>query len=246
MDREKIIDLLANPGKLNSRSAGYLRKLASRYPYCQPLRFLLAKNLQGDASGDFEEHVNQAAALSVDRRKFQNFMSGRQEGFSTSVTKQQTRLSEKKHPVVFGFFHFLSKKKGQPPIPAPTARPSSKPVAIVDYDDLIGLKKEPGAPVAYHATASKLPKRKHDHLIEKFINEDPRIGMPRKDLSSENLAEKPASGLGEFASETLAQIFERQGLFSKALIIYQNLSAKYPEKSSYFAEKISALKTHQL
>lgn len=43
-------------------------------------------------------------------------------------------------------------------------------------------------------------------------------------------------------SETMARVYARQGYFDKAIQIYEQLQAKFPEKTEYFAEKISQLK----
>ena len=46
----------------------------------------------------------------------------------------------------------------------------------------------------------------------------------------------------ELASETLAQLLERQGHYEQAIDMYERLSLIYPEKSSFFAGKIETLK----
>ena len=43
-------------------------------------------------------------------------------------------------------------------------------------------------------------------------------------------------------TETLALVLERQGRYDKAIAVYEKLIAKYPEKSSIFAIRISELK----
>lgn len=43
-------------------------------------------------------------------------------------------------------------------------------------------------------------------------------------------------------SETMARVYARQGYIEKAIQIYEQLTAKYPEKSAYFAEKIEKMR----
>jgi ATP/maltotriose-dependent transcriptional regulator MalT len=45
----------------------------------------------------------------------------------------------------------------------------------------------------------------------------------------------------EAASETLAQIYVRQGNFSAASQVFARLKEKYPEKAAYYEEQIAKL-----
>lgn len=68
--------------------------------------------------------------------------------------------------------------------------------------------------------------------LEKFIASEKKKKAP---------ANKPTDY--SFVTETLAKIYERQGLVDKAIAAYEQLSLKNPEKSAYFAVHIERLKT---
>jgi hypothetical protein len=87
-------------------------------------------------------------------------------------------------------------------------------------------------------------KQLQSELIDRFIITNPRI-EPRKEKSDEPVMDisKPfVEERGELVSETLARIYINQGYFSRAIDIYEKLSLKFPEKSSYFASQIEKVK----
>lgn len=81
-------------------------------------------------------------------------------------------------------------------------------------------------------------------IIESFINKSPRIKPPKESTSNtknEDLSKASTELPSNLISENLANIFEKQGKISKAIAIYKQLILKYPEKKSYFAQKLETL-----
>jgi len=106
---------------------------------------------------------------------------------------------------------------------------SSEPVVIADQQTY----KEP-------QSARQL----QSDLIDKFIFANPKI-EPRKEKSdapNEDISKPFAEERGAFVTETLARIYIKQGYYSRAIDIYEKLSLKFPEKSSYFASQIEKVK----
>ena len=96
---------------------------------------------------------------------------------------------------------------------------------------------------------TEILKEKTDNLpktgiIEKFITEQPRISKPKQaDFFKPQEAAKKSLSLPEgLVTETLAQIYEQQGHFERAILAYEKLTVKHPEKFTYFAARISKLK----
>ena len=83
-------------------------------------------------------------------------------------------------------------------------------------------------------------------LIDKFIIANPRI-EPQKDktyVSYEDISRPFVEEAGGLVTETLAKIYIGQGYYSRAIDIYEKLSLKFPEKSSYFAVQIEKVKEY--
>ena len=83
-------------------------------------------------------------------------------------------------------------------------------------------------------------------LIDKFILENPSISRPKAEFYNPiSVAQNSITDQENIVSETLAQIYEKQGYFDKAISIYEKLGLKYPEKSRYFAAQIERIKESQ-
>ena len=89
-------------------------------------------------------------------------------------------------------------------------------------------------------------KKLQAELIDKFIITNPRIEPNRGKmlLPIEDISKPSVEAEGGFITETLAKIYVNQGYYSKSIDIYEKLSLKFPEKSSYFATQIEKVKEY--
>ncbi|MDB4270676.1 hypothetical protein N9896_01150 [bacterium] len=88
-------------------------------------------------------------------------------------------------------------------------------------------------------------KKKKFELIDKFIENKPKI-VPTENLTSNiNIKDSTTIDKNELMTETLAKVYLEQKKYKKAIQAYKILSLKYPEKSSFFANRIKAVRKLQ-
>lgn len=101
----------------------------------------------------------------------------------------------------------------------------------------------PDEPVLPVSEPDPVRKAKFD-LIEQFISQQPQL-RPKKaklDLPQVNMAALSAREESGPVTETLARVYVEQKHYEAAIQAYEILRLKYPEKSSFFATQISAIR----
>jgi len=130
---------------------------------------------------------------------------------------------------------------------------SEEPEAIIDEcvplssrveeDKESDREKDPEPDTEQVIPVAQQPANGSRTLIQQFISGD--FGAIRADSPSSlkgDVAADSAKENDHLITDTLAQIYIRQGLFAKAIYAYEKLSLKYPEKSAYFAAQIEKIR----
>jgi len=87
-------------------------------------------------------------------------------------------------------------------------------------------------------------KKKFD-MIDRFLENNPRIVPQEEGVAKVDISDSTKIDSEELMTETLARVYLEQKKYKKALQAYKILSLKYPEKSSFFASRIKAVKQLQ-
>jgi tetratricopeptide (TPR) repeat protein len=94
------------------------------------------------------------------------------------------------------------------------------------------------------STQTSEDKKKKLDLIDKFIENNPKITPIAKDATVP-VIETVTEDSSYLMTETLARVYLEQKKYTKAIQAYEILILKYPEKSSFFADRISDIKILQ-
>ena len=116
-------------------------------------------------------------------------------------------------------------------------------VKTVKRDSDTADAQEPMEQINFPLEDDPAKKKKFD-LIDKFIESDPKIS-PDTDVADVDIKSSVKLNKEELMTETLAKVYLEQKKYKKAIQAYKILSLKYPEKSSFFADRIKAVKQLQ-
>ena len=88
-------------------------------------------------------------------------------------------------------------------------------------------------------------KKKKIDIIDKFIEANPKIAPVKETTKPPANISKSTEEPTHLMTETLAKVYLEQKKYTKAIQAYEILILKYPEKSSFFADRINEIKNLQ-
>ena len=218
MTADQIYQFMQNPEKMNQETLSLLKELTEQYPAFETGWIIYLKNLKNLKDSSFEQELIIGAIRIHDRRKLYLFLNQKS---NEPIFAQ----SESIQPVVENDTDVLN--------------------LIFPTDYRLETPEKTDETMGEIARSIQNKPDKKQTLIEKFLEAQPK--MPQvKDQESESPMESQKQKETEnddFVTETLATIYAQQGYYKKAIQIFEKLSLKYPEKSTYFAAQIEKIKT---
>ena len=225
MNLEEFSSLSKNYDALNEEQRLDLEKITYRYPYFQAAYALYLKSLKEQEKFNFDLILKKTAVISPERNTLYHWLYNE---IKVIENKNTGTVKEEKETT-----NTSPKKVEEKSLPVNlsflewiewTKSKSVNNIEDIDIEKPISDKIE---------------------LIDTFLKNKPKIPPLSSNAETRSLSEEIKFNKEELMTETLAKVYVKQGKFKKALLAYKILSLKYPEKNSFFANQIKAIKDLQ-
>jgi len=249
MDKNRLITLLQNPGQTNPADTQELTGMVKAFPFFQAAHLLLLYNLKKFNSELFTPQLRQSAIFAGDRKVLFNFLHDL--SLETSIPEDQKHIDNDIDPKIETTIDI--KVPENKVVEITNKKPDiAKKLGISDelleFDESIepardGKTEPTSAQVMMTTIDNEKDSLPSTNLIEKFIEENPAFKPTRIEVDKhEDISQGSIQETDDIATETLAMIYTGQKLFDKAILVYEKLILKFPEKSTYFASQIEELR----
>ena len=228
---DNLLTYISHPEKLNRDTLYELRLLVGKYPYFDTARLLMLKNLYLLHDIEFGKEMRKAALYLKSRWPIFELMAGY--GTISEIENAPSDIPiDRTMSLIDAFLET---------IPSETLSLEAEGAAAVDYVSAY-LKETP-------QKVTDIPELRGQQLIDNFLaGDNERITLDLSAPHTATEAEKQEEEQPEktptdssFFTETLANIYIKQGKYNKALEIIKRLYLEYPNKNRYFADQIRFL-----
>mgnify|MGYP005623470351 FL=1 len=256
MNTNDLTYLLNKPEAINEMQTMSLEAVLHEFPYFQSTRALHLKGLLNQDSFRYNYELKKTAAHTSDRSILFDFITS--EKFETL----QINLVEndlKKINDINVIDGFVIEEQNISKVEILTKKESieekleiGKPINFIENEKHSfqeWLKLTTFAPIDRENIEEiiefDVDRQKKIELIDKFIELNPKISPVKENTKTPaniNISKDEPTHL---MTETLAKVYLEQKKYNKAIQAYEILILKYPEKSSFFADRIKNIKELQ-
>ena len=273
MNTNDYINLLNNSKAINDKQTLVLETIVNEFPFYQSARALYLKGLYNQESFRYNYELKKTAAHTTDRSVLFDFITS--DDFKIFQQEVYDKYQAEIQSIIVSDFEYVEEEKKpftldtkpessnvietisiseqkESNIEVEAALEIGKPLQFEknethSFSEWLQLAKI--APIVREEAEKQISvsselEKKFD-LIEKFIELNPKIPQAKDTTSIPINIAKSNETPSSIMTETLAQIYLEQKKYTKAIQAYEILILKYPEKSSFFADRIKNIKILQ-
>ncbi len=261
MNISDLTYLLNKPETINEKQTIALENVVLQFPYFQAARALHLKGLYNQESFRYNYELKKTAAYTTDRTILFEFITS-----DNFTAIQQEKIDEIQKSLLDIEVHYMEEVIVFPEIET-TAIPEEAEITESTSEEKLEIGKPlPFTPSERHSfqewlqltkfspiereidkktTSNDPEKQKKLDIIDKFIEANPKIAPVKETTKAPANISKSVEEPTHLMTETLAKVYLEQKKYTKAIQAYEILILKYPEKSSFFADRINEIKNLQ-
>jgi hypothetical protein len=253
--------LLNKPETINEKQTIALENVVLQFPYFQAARALHLKGLYNQESFRYNYELKKTAAYTTDRTILFEFITS-----DNFTAIQQEKIDEIQRSLLDIEVHHMEEIIVLPEIESTVSPEETEIIEPTSEEKLEIGKPLPFTPSERHSfqewlqltkfspiereieeknTSNNPEKQKKIDIIDKFIEANPKIAPVKETTKAPANISKSVEEPTHLMTETLAKVYLEQKKYTKAIQAYEILILKYPEKSSFFADRINEIKNLQ-
>jgi len=263
MNLIEFTKILSDPLHVEAEQVSGLESIVQEYPYFQVARFLHLNGLKNKRSFRYNDALKKTAAFTTDRSVLFDYITA----FDFDIHPAPANLlgskpaEEKSVETPGAAAHPVAEESLEEDTSAGTEAGPEEVLGIgkplqFKSDEIYSFREWLQLSEIRPIERSEIPDRKKEEaetrsnqgtnmdLIDRFIAASPKIG-PTLTRSFDDIATESVTENENLMTETLAHVYVEQKKYEKAITAFTILSLKYPEKSSFFANQIEAIKNLQ-
>lgn len=261
MNISDLTYLLNKPETINEKQTIALENVVLQFPYFQAARALHLKGLYNQESFRYNYELKKTAAYTTDRTILFEFITS-----DNFTAIQQEKIDEIQRSLLDIEVHHMEEIIVLPEIESTVTPEETEIIEPTSEEKLEIGKPLPFTPSERHSfqewlqltkfspiereieeknTSNNPEKQKKIDIIDKFIEANPKIAPVKETTKAPANISKSVEEPTHLMTETLAKVYLEQKKYTKAIQAYEILILKYPEKSSFFADRINEIKNLQ-